>query len=284
MEEKCFLCWSQDISRLRAVFIVLVVFLHSYQERINLATGSVQNTNELAKFIKLFISGGVASVAVPGLFVISAYLLYKKEFNYKENVIKKIKSLIIPYLIMNSAWILFFLIATRLPYVNVFFTSDELNVWNWNVLKWLDAYGGIDGKPILYPMWFLKDLFIMNLIAPFFLVANKRLPQVIPFVYVFVWLFVEKIPYIQIDISAICFWGIGSWLAVNSDCLFRVRSYIKKEIQVIVVFVYFLVLFVTQMAGCSIYWANRTIVIVGLIAFWFIVCLFHDKKASVVAY
>ena len=273
---------SQEISRLRALFIVLVVFLHSYQEQINLATGSVQNTNEIVNFIKLFFSGGVASVAVPGLFVISGYLVFKKPFNYKENAIKKIKSLVIPYLIMNTVWILFFCVATRLPYVNVFFTSDELNVWSWDILKWLDAYGGLDGKPLLYPMWFLRDLFLMNLLAPLFLITNKRLPQVMIVIYGLSWMFVEKLPYIHIDIRAFVFFGVGSWLAINSVSMSKTNNKIKYEIRVIVVIVYFLALFINQVVGSDAYWINRTLIIVGLIVSWFIVCFLQNKRNALI--
>ena len=88
---------SDRIQFLRLIFSVMVVFIHSYTEKVNFA-GVVMEVQESAgmEWFKFTVSNILSRCAVPGFFLISAVLLYKKDFSWKKNIKRKIQSLFVP--------------------------------------------------------------------------------------------------------------------------------------------------------------------------------------------
>ena len=93
------------IRQLRFPMIVLVTFAHSYGHVADdfYLLSSEWNSYE---FLKLLISQTLVKVAVPVFFIISGYLFFAnvKEWNfsvYKEKMFRRVKKLLIPYLIWN---------------------------------------------------------------------------------------------------------------------------------------------------------------------------------------
>ena len=86
--------------------------------------------------IKYIISNVISIVAVPGFFIIASILLYRKPFGWKENVKKKIRTLIVPYFILNTMWILIFLICQSIPFLKIYFGREESLVVNWTWVQW----------------------------------------------------------------------------------------------------------------------------------------------------
>ncbi len=203
------------IDFMKAIFIVMVLYLHSYQECINLASGNV--TFELPegfRILKWTLSFGIGDIAVFGFFVISAYLLYVKGYSYKDNIIKKTKTLMIPYFMLNSFWIVFFLAVQLIPQLSVYFTSDALKITEWGGIEWLNAYLGITaGEPILYPLWFILNLFVLNNCAPIFGKLTERWPVFMAAITLALWLFVGSTNIFCLRITGICAWELGCLLA-----------------------------------------------------------------------
>ena len=93
------------IRQLRFPMIVLVTFAHSYggvAEGFSLLT-SDWNTYE---FLKLLVSQTLVKVAMPVFFIMSGYLFFANvgKWNlatYKKKTLRRVKTLLIPYLIWN---------------------------------------------------------------------------------------------------------------------------------------------------------------------------------------
>lgn len=50
--------------------------------------------------------------------------------------------------------------------LSVYFANEENNVSSWGIIEWLDGIIGFeDSYLILYPLWFIRNLFILNLCA-----------------------------------------------------------------------------------------------------------------------
>lgn len=159
---------SNRIAIMKAIFIVLVVLLHSYREEITYVGGNIALVPPAwLKWMEYVLSQLIARTAAPGFFLLSAVLLYRKEFVWKENMKKKVRTLLIPYLILNSFWILFFFTAQYIDWLDPYLTTAQSQVQHWGIRGWLDAYFGnfVDDYPALYPMWFLRDLFLLNVFA-----------------------------------------------------------------------------------------------------------------------
>lgn len=203
---------SQRLNLAKLWFAFMVVFIHSNQEGVNLAGGSIVfETPAWLELIKRLGSDIIPRCAVPGFFLISGVLLFRKRFSWKENMAKKCRSLAAPYLLLNTLWILFYLICQSLPVVSGFFTQSRIA--SWGLLDWLDAYTGFrSGGPMVYHLWFLRDLFLMNLIAPAIGALTKKFPTASAALVLALYLLRAKTRYFGITIEAICFFTLGGCL------------------------------------------------------------------------
>jgi len=203
---------SQRLDLAKLWFSFMVVFIHANQEGVNLVGGNIVfETPAWLALIKRLGSDIIPRCAVPGFFLIAGVLLFRKPFSWKENMRKKCRSLAVPYLLLNTLWILFYLVCQSLPVVSGFFTQNPIMAWGW--LDWLDAYTGFRaGGPMVYHLWFLRDLFLMNLIAPVIGWVTKKAPTASAALVLALYLLRAKTRYFGISIETICFFTLGACL------------------------------------------------------------------------
>ena len=159
------------IRQLRFPMIVLVTFAHSYgkvEEGFSLLA-SDWNTYE---FLKLLVSQTLVKVAVPVFFIMSGYLFYANVdkwdvVTYKKKLLRRIKTLLIPYLIWNL------LMAVKLK---TFSMSMFWAFWN-PAGKQIDWFGHeqLMTAPANMPLWFLRDLMVVTLLTPLIYILVRRL-------------------------------------------------------------------------------------------------------------
>lgn len=207
---------SEDFSRRVSIcklwFTIMVLFIHSYTETVFMNSGNVVlKVPAWLETLKYVITQILSRVAVPGFFIISAIFLYRKEFSWWENVKKKFRTLMIPYFIMNTFWVVFYFVCQHVPAVSDYFSNAENVVANWGILGWLRGYGIISGSPLLYPLWFLKYLFLMNVLSKVYLAAIKKFPLLCSAILLAVWFWFNNYS----EVQAVVFWGFGCVLAVK---------------------------------------------------------------------
>lgn len=153
---------SERIYILRLIFMVMVVMIHAYA--IPKLSFDLFEPTELTT-VKRFFSFNVSGVANNGLFLLSSILLYAKEYTWCNMMRKKCRTLLLPYCIINTFWILFFLLMQSIPLVAPLFSAQDYQVNG--IMGWLDAYLGVfvRTKPIYYPFWFLRDLFLLHILS-----------------------------------------------------------------------------------------------------------------------
>ena len=157
--------------QLRLPMIVLVAFAHSYggvEEGFSLLT-SEWNTYE---FLRLLISQTLVKVAMPVFFIMSGFLFFANvdvwNFKvYKTKIWRRIKTLLIPYLIWNL------LMAIKL----------KTFCWSMFWVYWKPAGVQIDWfgqeqlmtAPANMPLWFLRDLMVVSLLTPIIYIIIRKL-------------------------------------------------------------------------------------------------------------
>ena len=188
--------------------IVLVTYAHSYS---NVTDGFSLLTSDwnTYEFLKLLISQTFVKVAVPVFFIMSGYLFFAnvKEWNlqvYKTKILRRIKTLLIPYLVWNLLMAL------------------KLKMFSWNIF-W---------EPANMPLWFLRDLMLVTLLTPIIYYGVRKLGYwllilLIPVYLTGIWLIQPGVnPY------GLCFFSFGAYLGirkmelVNSVLFFEKSSYI----------------------------------------------------------
>lgn len=223
-QEKKSILLSDTISFLRFPLIIAVVFIHTYitdQPNINGKIFVPHGTFPLFDIIEQFIRKGIAELAVPLFFLISGFLFfYLSEFNiitYKNKLKRRIRSLLIPYLFFNILYMLYVLM-TQLFLPNIT-SPDRKLIIDYNIIDYIDSFWSFDGidhyAPIYGPLWFIRDLIVINILSPviYFLIKKTDFFYLVTLSLLFILGIGLLTP--GIASSSVLFYSIGSWFAIK---------------------------------------------------------------------
>ena len=170
---------SQKIRVLNFIAILLVLYIHAVFVEAEMfpAANKVQL---LCGF------GGLSLLANPLFFCISGFLFFLGMERVNEcypKIRKRARTLLIPYLIWNIVFVLWFVVLQNLPGISAFINSDVVGSVFGSGLGQGFRYLFI--KPAAFQLWFLRDLIIYVVLSPilfFFLKRTKWLVLVILFI------------------------------------------------------------------------------------------------------
>lgn len=122
-------------------------------------------------------------IAVPLYFLMSGYFLYNQKnltsSTYKQILIKRIKSLVVPYLLWNLASLILNILGG-----NILFHSKDIGDILILFVKQTPSLG-----PINHPLWYLRDLFIFVLISPIcYIIGKSVFKHVFLLMLILLWL------------------------------------------------------------------------------------------------
>ena len=260
---------SRRINILKIWLTIMVVFIHSYSADIRFSTGTV--SVQMPRWLDVseyIISQSISRCAVPAFFLISSILLYRRSFSWKDNIKKKIKTLLVPYMLVNTIWIMIYFTCQHISKLSIYFANQDHMVADWGLTGWMQAYGVLGEYPIVYPLWFIRDLFILNIFAVIIKkVVEKFMWQSLA-VLLLIWLFVN-----MSITQSICFWGFGCFIVCRNIRLDSLDKISKKLLCFIYIVMVIGDVLTRTWKGNSI--IHNMCVIAGVI-FWF-VC-FTDFK------
>ncbi len=207
---------SRRISSLRFLLIVFVVFIHNTGWRMEYASGvQVFEVPRWADLVRIFLSDIVARCAVPLFFLFSGYLLFRKEEPFARIVRKKTRSLLVPYLLWNGMAVAFYAAAQALPLARDYFTNPANDFRSFGLLQWVDAFAGLFTSrapfPIVYPLWFIRDLFILSLLSPVFRKLAGAAPVLLLGALGLLWAF--DLDIMILSTEALLFFTLGLYAA-----------------------------------------------------------------------
>lgn len=228
---------SRRITSLRFLLIVLVVFIHncytsqSIQQIIdNGGTAPLFVENTFGRWIKLFITFGIARGSVPLFFMFSAFLQAKKDDNYKTLLRKRSKSLLLPFIIWNAIYVFYFgglklLVAKIAPQL---VGHPENNFFAWTISEWIhnlvgyvpDGNGGLKLPSLAVQFWFIRDLIILVFISPVLKCLIKKFP--ISFLFFVSAIYVIPVQLYFIVSQALFFYVVGLYWGYYNISLFEV--------------------------------------------------------------
>lgn len=196
----------------RFICILLIVIFHSCKFLNVPETLSTESIN-VYSLIKSTVRT-IASSAVPTFFFISSILLYRRPFTAETNIKKKIKTILIPLLLINAIWILLFFIGQKTTQFSFVFNNEKNIITSWNISQWFDSFFGFfSGFPLVYPLWFLRQLFILNIVAVPIWFLVSRFPITCIIASSLVWFFLDVPGGIPVQMKkSFCFWIFGAFL------------------------------------------------------------------------
>ena len=226
---------SQALDLLRFPLAIVVLIVHISEAVI--IDGS---TFPICREISYFIHGFFAGQSVPIYYFISGYVFFlgieltcKK---YLQKLKNRIHTLLIPYLLWNSIFVIR-AIMVSLPCFSQFVTDYESLNLTIPRLLWAfwDSGKGIRPSttfhsfaiyPIDEPLWFVRDLMIVVLIAPFIWHMAKRFGNMFVIVSGVLWFILRGIPMGHANQLSTAFfffsWGVHEYSRQRHDG--RVRT------------------------------------------------------------
>jgi len=124
----------------------------------------------------------LAATGVPIFFTVSGYLFFRKETDFKSNLNKKTKRLAVPLLVWNVFWMLFELVG------HLVMPSNFEDVLSWNATQIIGFLGIPFYSTTFYaPLWYVRDLYLISIIAPLFRKHLQRFPVVFLLIAIFIW-------------------------------------------------------------------------------------------------
>lgn len=243
---------------------------------------------------RIFISQGLARAAVPVFFLASGYLFFKGieswEWSiYRKKIKKRLKTLVFPYVLWNTIFIIWFGLSLYFSNTDVLAEFFEkrgglLMYWNCNrydytpsinILGWQMWNGAF---PINYPLWFIRDLIIINFIAPiiYVIIQRKWCVVLLLFLYILdVW-----IPFEGFRAEGIFFFSMGAYLMYYNKGI--VSEFSNKIIIINIVTVILLIL-CTYFYKTEYYmYFRRMFCLFGTITFFQIAASLATKKNKIV--
>lgn len=161
---------SQKIKVLSIVSIGLVLVIHSlYLEAVEYPIANCWQ--QFTGF------RGLSAVAVPLFYFISGLLFFKNVQSIRDcsvNIKKRIRSLLVPYIIWNFIFVGWYVILAIIPGVSQYVNSDTLSLFTWQH-PW-DSFCVLFIAPVGFQLWFLRDLLVYTACSPLLYWALKRAP------------------------------------------------------------------------------------------------------------
>lgn len=166
MEEKTF---RKHVSWVMFLYSVLVVWAHSFNADLFARGNTGPVWDRISGFQKTF-STEISTAAVPGFFMISAYLFFR---NFTWNKLpekwrSRFFSVAVPYLAWNLLYYIGYVLAARIPAVQRVVGKEPLP---FNMEGILEAIFHYRYAPIF---WYLYQLIILILLSPVIYVFVKR--------------------------------------------------------------------------------------------------------------
>ena len=159
--------FRDNVTWMSFLLTLLVIWTHSLNAELFLGAGAAES---LAGRVETVLGERIGQIAVPGFFMLSSMLFYRTytRRSLERKLIRRVHSLLIPYLLWNFIYYLGYLIATHLPVLREITGKDPVPADPRTILEAVFLY---KYNPLF---WFVFQLMILSLLAPVFWEIVRR--------------------------------------------------------------------------------------------------------------
>ena len=203
-------CFRSRVYWLTFLLSLLVIWVHSYNAELFLEAGQAR---DCVNRLEQLIGNSLGQIAVPGFFVISAYLFYRN-FTWKRLGPKwrsRFKSLAVPYVLWNILYYFGYIAATRLPVLAEISGKQPVPV---SVQEFFLAAFYYKYNPVF---WYLFQLIILVALAPaLYALLRKNWTGMLFMLALIYGLWKNKgLPLLNLD--ALFYYSAGAFIALHRD-------------------------------------------------------------------
>lgn len=199
---------SKNLNIIKGIAVLMVVMIHcDFRGRLQ------QDFSTSLDLYMQCLTREIVYNAVPLFFFISGFLFYLKEESLLIKWKKRINSLLIPYVLWCSFYFVFLFVTQRFLGLENYFSGDKLKlVADFEIIDYLRMFWDIrDGGPILAPLWFLRNLILLCLLAPIFRFFTHKLKAFFLLLLLINYLVLHW-HFIVLSDSNMFFFGLGIYL------------------------------------------------------------------------
>lgn len=236
--------YSEAIDTLKIIAIVMVLYIHSAGIVIH---ENIVEAGWLINF-KYFISGIVSSCAVPIFFMLAGILLYKRDFTWKDNIKKKAKTLLIPYLLVNLIWIIIFLVAYQFDFAKSFYVNKDWIIQEWNIKDWIDAFIGYPIYPMAFPLWFIRDLLVLNILSKMIKILIDYYPKILFIIMFCLWIVNFNLHVFFLQYQSLFFFSMGYYIV-----RFKINLNTAKKVNLTWLSIMYILIIIIELITRNIY-------------------------------
>ncbi|MDR0606256.1 MAG: acyltransferase, partial [Bacteroidales bacterium] len=166
---------SDKIKVLSLVSILIVLCIHSGFHAYEI------EGMRLNEYVQGAISEMIGRCAVPLFYIISGYLFFYEIPNGLHSIFekqkKRMRTLLIPYIIASVFFVFFCVLVTIVPGTAQFINSSILPLFENNLgnIFYNIFYDAGTGMPIAAQLWFLRDLILLVILSPIWYLLYKYL-------------------------------------------------------------------------------------------------------------
>lgn len=201
---------SQKIRNLSFIAIIAVLFIHT--------NSSASNPDSCIAFIHSLIHNA-SNFAVPLFFIISGYLFFyqKDEMHHvKNNIRKRIRTLMIPYIIWCTLFIMQIWVASHFKTLN----NDYFSILhNGEILRFLKRV--YIAPPLAFHLWYVRDLLGLVALSPLIFLCQRKHPLVFLLIVIVICGLLKIIPWLSWPLT---WFSIGSYFAFSKRDLLELRQ------------------------------------------------------------
>jgi fucose 4-O-acetylase-like acetyltransferase len=206
------------------IAMFLLVFVHGYnlQGRYMQPWTVPDDPFTLNSFIQYFLANGIFRFRIPMLFIISGYLFAMHDYRpYGERTKKRLRTLLLPYLIWSAVGFAFTYCLEIFPYTrDIVASSNIVRIDDHRSLlhdyHWYEMLGTWLLLPVPYQLWFIRVLLIYNLAYPAirWCVMHPVARWIFFSLAIFMWL--GTMGFVIVEGEGILFFSLGVWMQKNS--------------------------------------------------------------------
>lgn len=222
---------SQKFRFYSFVCIALLTFVHGYNLKVGYlqAASLVDEPLTFTTFFEFFMANGVLRFRIPLLFIISGYIFSLQDNKpYLFMTGKRFKTLMIPFFIWSAVGLLITYLLQQFPVTAQAVKDTAMDQLGdnrtYNEIGWLDSTVHENGKavvsrgilyrwlvaPVSFQLWFIRSLFIYNLLYPLFRWGVTRIPAVWLSCTFILW--AMQFTYLTFEGNGIFFFSLGIWI------------------------------------------------------------------------
>jgi succinoglycan biosynthesis protein ExoH len=150
---------SKRLSIARLLLIVLVVYVH-----FPLDVPQVRDIDDLSILTPAYLANATfLRFSVTILTIMSGFIMFSKgsDLEGMTTVTKKVKTILVPFLFWNISLVALLFVAQSAGVLS----GQRLDLVGASWQTWADALFSYSTRPVNYPLYFLRDLFVISVIA-----------------------------------------------------------------------------------------------------------------------